>query len=326
MLTLNKAGKRTKSIAFVRGGEYDGDVININPDLTSMNPALMEDYSEFEQEQGYQPVVPSNDFEYQVMKKTNGKKISLKEYKEIKKKTAEENKSIIGPRLVLNPMDNSRIYLLLSVTTNDVISIFGKKGSGKSTFANDIANIYRELFPNNEIYLFSRILEDKSIEAKKLNITRLPIDINLLDMDINFDDFRPSLVIFDDIDGLQTLYDEKGKKGQKLGQRLYSKINQLQNDLIRLGRDHDGKGDIHNVHIRHMLYEHGGKTKMMLNGSTCVIIFPNGIDHAHLEKFFRERSIDKMMKEKLRNVRWFGYCNHPNVPTFVFGEKFIYIL
>lgn len=326
MLTTDKYGKNTKSICYIEGGIHDGKTIHLNPDLINLNPGLFEDYLEFEYKQGNDPDLPQSNTEYYMMKKAKGKKITKVLRQKLLKEISDEKESVIGKELILSPIDDSKIFILPDLLSNDVISIFGRKGVGKSTLAAKFAERYRELFPDNQIVLFSRIENDKSINCEKLDITRVPVDLTLLDFKVNLDDLRPSLTIIDDVDGLQTLLADKGKKGEKLGERLYNKVTHLENDLVRLGRDHDNKGDIHSIHIRHMLYEPAGKTKVMLNGSTCVIIFPGGIDSCHYDRFCKEKAIGRDMKEKMRNVRWFGYCCSPCLPTYLVGEKFIYIL
>ena len=324
MLTFSNHGKKTIPVAIIEGGPDNREMIFLNPDLTVMNRGLIEDYNDFKYENGEEVDCPTSDFEYRLMQKTQGKKVCKNKMNKLVKEVRTEQQDIIGKDFVLNPMDNSVLSPIVNAKMNDKFFIIGKGGQGKSTLANKIAGYYREVYPENNIYLLSRINEDKSIDCERIGIERIPIDKDLLNMNLNaVNDFKNSLVIFDDIEDIINMYSGT-KEGQKAGEALYKVITHLQMDCIRLGRSHmKGEGNTYSIHIRHSLYE-GRSTSVLHNGCSCVIIFPSGIGAAHYDRFCREQGLDKQMKEKLRNVRWFGYVN--GSPSYVFGEKFIYLL
>jgi chromosomal replication initiation ATPase DnaA len=88
-------------------------------------------------------------------------------------------------------------------TERQCIYICGQSGSGKSYFTSNYVKQYKKQYPKNDIFVISSIDEDKSIDILK------PIRINVLnpdflDDDISLEDFKDSLVIFDDIDVFET--------------------------------------------------------------------------------------------------------------------------
>jgi hypothetical protein len=84
--------------------------------------------------------------------------------------------------------------------------IFGKSGSGKSYFISQIAQKYNKENPNSPIFFYSEKPEDSNFE--NVNMHRIPINDDLLDMDVDIKDIQNMgensrmLVIFDDIDSL----------------------------------------------------------------------------------------------------------------------------
>lgn len=77
--------------------------------------------------------------------------------------------------------------------------IVGASGSGKSYFASQLGNEYKKLFPKNPIYLLSYIDNDTSIDQIK-GIKRIKLDNDFLETELDAEDFRDSLVIWDDTD------------------------------------------------------------------------------------------------------------------------------
>ena len=80
----------------------------------------------------------------------------------------------------------------------DVYYITGPSGSGKSYFVRLYCEQYRKKFKNNEIYLFSNLKEDESLDSIKPKIFR--IDEELHTEPIKVEELANSCVIFDDTD------------------------------------------------------------------------------------------------------------------------------
>jgi Cdc6-like AAA superfamily ATPase len=80
----------------------------------------------------------------------------------------------------------------------DILYITGASGSGKSTFTRQYIEQYKKKYKNREVYLFSHLKEDPSLDSIKPK--RIKIDSSLHDDPIDVSEFRDSCVIFDDCD------------------------------------------------------------------------------------------------------------------------------
>lgn len=146
----------------------------------------------------------------------------------------------------------------------DIYYIFGPSGSGKTTTATAFARLYRQMYPNNPIYLFSpQKPKNKPGSLSELN----PIVFDVSNPDIayaNFvanplaiSDFADSLVIFDDLEGAVT--DKKVLQG----------INQLMNLILTNGR-HYRTSVIYCKHVA----AGGYQTKTTFTETNYIIMFP----------------------------------------------------
>ena len=76
--------------------------------------------------------------------------------------------------------------------------ITGPSGSGKSYFVRMFCEQYKKKFKNNEIYLFSNLKEDVSLDSVKPK--RVKLNEELYTDPINVEEFADACVIFDDTD------------------------------------------------------------------------------------------------------------------------------
>ena len=83
-------------------------------------------------------------------------------------------------------------------TEREILYITGCSGSGKSTFTRMYLEQYKKKYKSREIYMFSSLKEDKSLDAIKPK--RFIIDDSLYLDPIKAEDLKDSAVIFDDID------------------------------------------------------------------------------------------------------------------------------
>jgi type II secretory pathway predicted ATPase ExeA len=94
--------------------------------------------------------------------------------------------------LKLKPKQHFQIIPNINVA-RDILYVVGASGSGKSYFTRQFADQYRKLYPKRKIFLISSLTEDNSIDKiKDLKLTPFLAD------DIQAEDFKDSLVIFDD--------------------------------------------------------------------------------------------------------------------------------
>ena len=66
-------------------------------------------------------------------------------------------------------------------------------GSGKSRLTSEFCNNYKIQFPDNDIYLFSKIKDDSSMKIEKLK--KICIDNRLITDPLDIEDFQNSMVI-----------------------------------------------------------------------------------------------------------------------------------
>jgi len=339
MLTRSREGKNTRPIAIVEGGKHHGTIIFINPDLKrNNNDEILKDYihfsSNYDNEKVYIPrdkVEEKMMFKLSKMKKSSmkkGSKLLEQVEREAEEEINKEMDDVIGDGdfFILSPYEDSKLVLLPNTKRNDIIVAFGSAGAGKSSLANSFAEEFRQVFPDNPIYLFSRVKKDDSIDEKKNQIDRINIDKHFLTFKMNYNDLNNSLVIFDDIDGMDSMFASEGKMGKLAGKFMSEKVIGMQNDIIHLGRQHDAKKGIgiYCFNIRHVMYDKA-KTRELHNGSNLFIIFPQHLLGSHVDRFLKEEvGCDKEMCKKLKSVRWFAYSRAP--PKYVVSEKFIYLL
>jgi len=131
--------------------------------------------------------------------------------------------------------------------------ISGMSGSGKSYFAGQLLKKYKKLYPKNEIFIFSSVNEDKSLDSLKVNRINLE---GLLNEDLQSDDFANSIVIFDDCDCITN-------------KNIKNKVLSIQNQILEKGR-HNNVSCIVTSHVA----TDGTSTKKILNESVRLVIFP----------------------------------------------------
>lgn len=149
----------------------------------------------------------------------------------------------------------SRLTPLPDPTSRQFIYIAGPSGSGKSTYAAQYIFNYRELFPDNNIYVFSRLNDDEIIDM--LNVIRVPIDESLVEIDVT-KDLMDCLVLFDDID---TIPDKMIK----------NLVYAIQNDILEIGRHNN----ISVIVTSHLINGNDRKNcRTILNEAHSITFFP----------------------------------------------------
>lgn len=151
----------------------------------------------------------------------------------------------------------------------------GASGAGKSTGAAGLAISYKEAFPKNPIYLFSRIEDDKVY--KGLGIIQIPITDVLLEQEIdlvNSDAVKNgAMIIFDDID---TIINPELKKA----------VYKVLLDALEIGRHMK----LYITVMSHLINGNDHQlTRSILNESGTITVFPHGNIHAVeylLNKYF----------------------------------------
>lgn len=183
-------------------------------------------------------------------------------------------------------------------TERQILYITGPSGSGKSTYTARYTKLYKQLFKNNPVFVFSALKDDESLDVVKPR--RFKIDKEtLIDDPIIISDLKDSLVIFDDIDAISN---------KELKIEVYNILNQI----LETGR-HFSISCI----ITNHLPSNGTYTRRILNECHSVTYFPHSGNNGKIKKFLLEQvGIDKadIIKNKKAKSRWATvFKNYPMV-------------
>jgi hypothetical protein len=185
--------------------------------------------------------------------------------------------------------------------------VTGESGSGKSYYCASIIEKYKQMFPENEVYLFSPFDEDSSIDRikgiKKINLEKFK------ESESTFKDFVNSLVIFDDCEDLAD---------KKLGKEIMSLFHQI----LTCGR----KMNVTCIFTSHMPCA-GHQTKKILMESTSITWFPNTLQ-ARAKKYLLETYIglNKEQIKKLDQVESRFVCWVKGANPVLITEQAIFVL
>ena len=95
--------------------------------------------------------------------------------------------------------NSSKLQMVPDTTQERTVwYITGPSGSGKSYFVRMFCEQYKKKFKNNEIYLFSNLKEDISLDSIKPKRVKLNDELHTDPIDV--EEFADSCVIFDDTD------------------------------------------------------------------------------------------------------------------------------
>jgi hypothetical protein len=194
-------------------------------------------------------------------------------------------------------------------TERQILYITGASGSGKSFYTQMYGNEYKRLYPKREVYLFSSLDDDSSIDKIK-GIKRINIKSpDFITDNITAEDFKESLVIFDDTDCLTN-------KPIKL------KVNSILNSLLETGR-HFNASVIFTSHLPCA----GNDTKRILNESHQITFFPHSLGGRSLKYLLDNYlGLDKQQIKRVKGLdsRWVSVIK--SYPQVVVSEKECYTI
>jgi hypothetical protein len=190
----------------------------------------------------------------------------------------------------------------------ECLYIAGPSGSGKSTYLNNYVKEYKKVFPKREVYIFSRVEQDKTLEGNN-DIQHIMIDEELLDDPIVNEDLTKSAVIFDDVDTIQ----EKN---------IADYIAHLRSDLLETGRHNK----VTLLCTSHLLMDYK-KTRTLLNEATSVTFFPRSGSAYHIQRFLKVYcGLNQIQIERILALpsRWVTICK--TAPMWVLYSQGCYLL
>jgi hypothetical protein len=187
-----------------------------------------------------------------------------------------------------------------------ILYITGASGSGKSTYTANYIKHYKKMFPKNEIYCFSALKEDESLDVVKPK--RIMIDNTIWESPIQVDEFKDSLVVLDDID---VISDKKQREA----------VYNIMNQILETGR---------HFKITCIITNHlptGGKdTRRVLNECHSVTYFPHSGTARGLKYLLTEYlGVDKYQMKKIKDLKSRWATVFKNYPTVMMTEKDIWL-
>lgn len=312
MPSLSLGEKSTgKPIAIVRGGDEDGQILFLHEE--DVSSSRKKEFSAVKYEKELKSMKPAqrvavfNRISEAIHKGIPpemmvGETDMIKElYKRIERDQAKD-KSITIP-------DDSTFNLIPSPdpTKRSVWYIAGASGSGKSYIARQLAESYKKLFPSRGIYLISKLNEDSTLDTMKIGKPKRINIQSLVDDPPEIDEFKDSMVIFDDYDTFQ------GAEGKV--------VQTLIDDLAIQGRH----SNTTILCLTHYITNYK-KTRLLLNEATHFVVYPQATSY-HALKYLLTTHIG-MGADEVKALRKLGrwICVSKNFPQYLISQHTAKIL
>jgi len=212
-------------------------------------------------------------------------------YNEIKLKPNEKFQQIPNPK-----------------TERQILYITGRSGSGKSYYTLHYCREYQKIYPKRCIYLFSALESDETLDQLK-GLKRIKLTEEFCNDDIEAEDFKESMVIFDDTDVISSKV-------------IRTKVNSIMNQILQVGRHFE----ISCIITTHTACN-GGSTKIVLNEAHSVVLFPNGLGGRSMKYLLDSYlGLDKAQIKKIKNLKSRWVCINKTFPMCVLSEREAYIV
>jgi len=188
----------------------------------------------------------------------------------------------------------------------EVFYIAGASGSGKSYFAKNLAEKYKQLFPSREVYLISKLNEDSTLDSMKPPPKRINIQ-TLIDDYPEIEEFRDCMLIADD-------YDTFTGPAQKT-------ILKLIDDIAIMGRHTNTTL----LALSHYLTNYS-KTRLILNEATHIVLYPMATSF-HALSYLLKTHVG-LSKDECRDLKKMGRwcCFYKSYPQWMISAHHARIL
>ena len=183
--------------------------------------------------------------------------------------------------------------------------ITGMSGSGKSYYTNNYIKQYKATYKKNNVYFFSVLDEDKSID-KKL-IKRVRIDNDIIENPLSINDVENALCVFDDIEMI---------KDKAIKDALFAFIN----EILTTGR-HTNTSCILTVHYPNSKY-----IRTLLNECHWFVYFPFGSNRATNYVLENYIGIDKKEIKYIKTLKTRFACIFKNYPQSCLTEHNLFAI
>jgi hypothetical protein len=193
-------------------------------------------------------------------------------------------------------------------TERQIIYVAGASGSGKSYWCKRYVDAYQKCYPKNEIYLFSSISEDSSIDKIK-GLNRIRISESLVADELGAKDFENCCVIFDDVD---TLSNSKLRKA----------VMKIQDDILQCGRHYKTTALI-TSHVA----TNGKDTRLILGEAHIITFFPAMMPQRSLKYLLESyMGLDKEQISKVKNLPGRSVSYIKGFPRCLVSDKEVMVL
>ena len=185
----------------------------------------------------------------------------------------------------------------------DSIFIAGPTGCGKTRFSMEYLSLYKELNPNNSVFIITSKPSDSTINRYDFDFNILKIDEDYLVNPVDIREFKNAAVFFDDIDYVEN---------QEI--RKYTK--ELARKCIGIGREFG----VTVLITSHLLTDYL-KTRFILNDCKYVVMFPNCGLKKGVTYFLKEyMSLDRMTITQILKLPSDWIVLHTRAPQFILYE------
>lgn len=315
MATLSfDKGSDKDAVAVVRGGDYDGEVLYLHPqNHTSTRLAPRKEISavRFASElKGFKPTervkvinrlqeALDKDLEPDALVGETPAVVAL--YKKVKEQNSNDKSIELPTDSIFQPIPTP------DKTKRQVWYVAGASGSGKSYFARGIAENYKKLYPEREVYLISQLEYDETLDKMKTGKPKRIRLQSLIDDAPVLDEFKDCLIIFDDFDTLKEPY---GKAVHNLIEMLCIQGRHSNTSMLILS---------------HYLTNYK-KTRLILGEAHYIVLYPMATSFKAM-KYVCETHCG-LSGDEIQGLKKLGrwVCIHKCFPQYILSEHSAYML
>ena len=183
---------------------------------------------------------------------------------QIGKKTIYVSDDKSGEQTITLKKDEIFLPAIDKDTEREIVYISGASGSGKSYVCKRYIEQYHKAFPKRNVYVFSSLADDPTLDKLKY-LKRIKIkEEKFLSLDLTAEDFKESLVLFDDTDCISN-------------KKIALKLMNILDSILDCGR-HFAVSLLYTSHI----LCNGVKTKHILGEAHKYVIYPLTASKKHL--------------------------------------------
>lgn len=202
---------------------------------------------------------------------------------------------------------DGEFFVYPDIETRETIYCAGPSGSGKSTWMGKYAKVFKSHFKKPDIYIFTKIQQDKAIDP--LKPVRIPLDDRIVDEPVQLEELKDSLVIFDDIDSIND-------------KAMCQALEYLQNNILECGRHEN----IYVLSSRHQMLEYK-KTRCLLNESTMLVVFiKSGSSYIIKQMLKNYCGFDKNVIDRIFKLESRWVAIHKSYPIYVASEHEVFLV